>query len=205
MAAHLETNIPNGARNIPEIPTIIKRAKRGILEKRPSMSSISLLSKLCSAVPTQRNSNDLVMAWNMTSIMAAHTVSLVPIPAQAIINPKLATVEYANTRLALLWEIAAKEAIRKVTPPTIMAIIPAPFQPSTGDNLIIRKTPAFTMVEECSKAEVGVGATIAPSSQLEKGICAALVIPANTSSAAGTTTLYPICPYISTVLNSKVS
>ena len=37
------------------------------------------------------------------------------------------------------------------------------------------RDPAFTIVEECSKAEVGVGATMAPSSQPENGIMAALV------------------------------
>ena len=35
--------------------------------------------------------------------------------------------------------------------------------------------PALTMVAECSRAEEGVGATIAPISQVENGSCAALV------------------------------
>lgn len=34
------------------------------------------------------------------------------------------------------------------------------------------------MVEECNSAEVGVGATMAPRSQVWNGICAALVMPA---------------------------
>ena len=38
---------------------------------------------------------------------------------------------------------------------------------------------------ECSNAETGVGATIAPRSQLEKGHWAALVMPAKQSNAAG--------------------
>ena len=42
-----------------------------------------------------------------------------------------------------------------------------------------KNTPALTMVEECRSAEVGVGATMAPSSQVWNGICAALVMPAN--------------------------
>ena len=76
--------------------------------------------------------------------------------------------------MPLLWLIAAKEANRKVTPPTNMASRPASLSPSTGLNLIIKKTPALTMVEEWSRAEVGVGATMAPKSQDENGICAVL-------------------------------
>ena len=49
-------------------------------------------------------------------------------------------------------------------------------------------TPALTMVEECSKAEVGVGATMAPKSQVWKGICAALVMPAKLKQVSGNTT-----------------
>jgi hypothetical protein len=41
-----------------------------------------------------------------------------------------------------------------------------------------KKTPAVTRVEECTKAETGVGAAIAAGSQLENGICALLVIAA---------------------------
>ncbi len=81
--------------------------------------------------------------------------------------------------------MAAKEANKNVTPPTIIVIMPATFQPRTGESLMIRKTPALTIVEEWSKAEVGVGATIAPKSQPENGIWAALVMPAKASSAAG--------------------
>ncbi len=42
------------------------------------------------------------------------------------------------------------------------------------------------MVLEWSRAETGVGATIAPRSQEENGIRAAFVIPANPIRAAGT-------------------
>lgn len=38
------------------------------------------------------------------------------------------------------------------------------------------------MVEECKSAEVGVGATMAPRSQVWNGICAALVMPAKASA-----------------------
>ena len=50
------------------------------------------------------------------------------------------------------------------------------------------KTPALTMVDECNKAEVGVGATMAPSSHVWKGICAAFVIPAKLKQVSGKTT-----------------
>ena len=48
----------------------------------------------------------------------------------------------------------------------------------SGDSFSSRNTPALTMVEECSSADVGVGATIAPSSHVWTGIWAALIIPA---------------------------
>ena len=43
------------------------------------------------------------------------------------------------------------------------------------------------MVDECSRALVGVGATMAPSSQAWNGICAALVRAASDSSRTGST------------------
>ena len=47
-----------------------------------------------------------------------------------------------------------------------------------GKNRIRRNTPAVTRVEECTRAETGVGAAMAAGSQAEKGICALLVIAA---------------------------
>ena len=46
----------------------------------------------------------------------------------------------------------------------------------------------MTIVEECSSALVGVGATMAPSSQVWNGIWAALVIAASASIAVGNIT-----------------
>ena len=57
--------------------------------------------------------------------------------------------------------------------------------------MIIRNTPAFTIVEEWRNAEVGVGATIAPRSQPEKGIIADLVKPQSRRSARITVTGIP--------------
>lgn len=40
------------------------------------------------------------------------------------------------------------------------------------DSRIIRNTPAVTKVDECTRAEIGVGAAIAIGSQAENGNCA---------------------------------
>jgi hypothetical protein len=42
--------------------------------------------------------------------------------------------------------------------------------PNKGLNRIKRYTPAVTKVEECTKADTGVGAAIAAGNQAEKGI-----------------------------------
>lgn len=47
-----------------------------------------------------------------------------------------------------------------------------------GKNRYKRNTPAVTRVDECTRALTGVGAAIAAGNQLEKGICALLVIAA---------------------------
>lgn len=47
-----------------------------------------------------------------------------------------------------------------------------------GSNRISRYTPAVTRVDECTRADTGVGAAIAAGSQHEKGTCALLVIAA---------------------------
>jgi len=51
-----------------------------------------------------------------------------------------------------------------------------------GLNRIIKYTPAVTRVDECTKADTGVGAAMAAGSQAEKGIWALLVIAATISS-----------------------
>jgi len=43
---------------------------------------------------------------------------------------------------------------------------------------MIRKTPAVTRVEECTRAETGVGAAMAAGSHLENGTCALFVMAA---------------------------
>ena len=61
----------------------------------------------------------------------------------------------------------------------------------TGARRISRYTPAFTIVALCNSAEEGVGATMAPSSQREKGNCALLVSAAKASKITGATTNLP--------------
>ena len=197
--AHLATSMPNGAMNMHMMPSIMKRAKRGMRSNSRSMSSMSRLPMWCSAVPTHKNSRLLAMAWNRMRKSAAHTASGVPTPAQAVIRPRLAMVEYASTRLALVCETAMNEHSANVRPPTRMTMRPgvaaknppwADMVPAymTGASFTSRNTPAFTMVEECRSALVGVGATMAPRSHVWKGICAAFVRPANASAHTGSAT-----------------
>ena len=47
-----------------------------------------------------------------------------------------------------------------------------------GKKRIRRNTPAVTKVDEWTRADTGVGAAMAAGSQLEKGICALLVMAA---------------------------
>ena len=57
----------------------------------------------------------------------------------------------------------------------------------TGHRRASRKTPAFTIVAECRKAETGVGAAIALGSQKWNGNCALLVsAPSRMRTSAGT-------------------
>ena len=65
---------------------------------------------------------------------------------------------------------------------------PAAAPSRTGAHRRVMYTPALTMVLECSSAEQGVGATIAPSSHFAKGNCAALFIPAKQIKSAGSIT-----------------
>ena len=53
--------------------------------------------------------------------------------------------------------------------------------PKEGLKRINKYTPAVTNVEECTKADTGVGAAIAAGNQDEKGIWALLVIAAKTT------------------------
>ena len=90
------------------------------------------LCNLCSTTPTHRNSRHLATAWKIISNTPAQTASLVPMPPHITTNPRLATVDYASTRLASDVVIAASEPIRKVTPPTNATIRPTVVPVMTG-------------------------------------------------------------------------
>ena len=77
--------------------------------------------------------------------------------------------------------MASNEAAKKVNPPVAATMTPGSVPFIRGERLIRRYTPAFTIVAECRRAEVGVGATMAPNSHLENGICADLVSAAKAS------------------------
>ena len=59
--------------------------------------------------------------------------------------------------------------MKVVAHPTIKRIV-CSFEPRLGENRIIRYTPAVTRVDECTRADTGVGAAIAAGSQAENGI-----------------------------------
>ena len=76
---------------------------------------------------------------------------------------------------------ATSDTNRNVIRPTNATRYPTADPVIAGERRRSRKTPAFTMVLEWSKADVGEGAYIAPISQDENGICALLVMPAKAS------------------------
>ncbi|OPX61015.1 MAG: hypothetical protein A4E29_01015 [Methanomassiliicoccales archaeon PtaB.Bin134] len=95
-------------------------------------------------------------------------------------------VDHARTFLALLWVMARMQEARNVTPPIrAMAALRDGDPARLGDIRIRRYTPRLTIVAECSSAETGVGATIAPSNQDWNGACADLVRAATESIARG--------------------
>ena len=138
----------------------------------PCISSISLLPMTCSVAPTDKNISDFDTEWNIIKRIADQIDSYVPIPAQAVISPKFAIVEYANTFLASFCEIAIIDISTNVIPPIKETKSPAIFPANIGEILINKYTPALTIVDEWSNAELGVGATIAPNIHFENGNCA---------------------------------
>ena len=174
-----------GTTAIPNMPIVMTKASLGYLTIIPCISSTSLLPVEFSYAPTDMNIMDLVTAWNIRSIMPAHTASGMPQPAAAVISPRLDMVEYARTFFPSDTVIARSDAAKNVNPPIAETMTPTYVPCIIGDSLSSRYTPALTIVAECKSAEVGVGATIAPSSQPEKGSCADLVSAAKASIAAG--------------------
>ena len=91
------------------------------------MSSISRLPVAFSIAPTAWNIIDFDTAWNMSSKIAAQSVSSLPTPAHAVIRPRFEMVEYASTFLPSLTVIASILAMRNVNPPIRETIVPARF------------------------------------------------------------------------------
>src|SRR6478609_2187062 len=69
--------------------------------------------------------------------------------------------------------------------PMDATVVPSAEPAMAGDRRSSRNTPALTMVLEWRRAEVGVGAYIAPMSQDENGIWALLVRPGRIAWPAG--------------------
>lgn len=118
----------------------------------------------------------------------------VPTPAHMNMRPRLPMVEYASTRLALLCVIASRDVARNDRPPTRAMTAEKAGSPWKDEVMRrTRKAPRFTMVDECSKADTGVGATMAPSSQDWNGSCADFVNAAIDIRARGISAM-PVRP-----------
>ena len=118
-------------------------------------------------------------------VVAAIMDAAVFMPTQAMISPRLAMVEYAKIFLALLWLTARIHVPTKVNAPKSATMVDMVVSAKAGAMRSKRYVPALTMVAECSRAETGVGATMAPHSQLSKGTCADLVKAARQKKANG--------------------
>jgi len=96
-----------------------------------------------------------------------------------IINPNWLNVERAITFFMSISFMADRPAISMVREAIIIKNKLKRWSWfRNGKNRIRRKIPPVTRVEECTKADTGVGASIAAGSQLENGIWALFVIPA---------------------------
>lgn len=102
-----------------------------------------------------------------------------PSPIADTITPSCLRVERAIIFFRSNSNIADVPAIIMVSLPRIRqaGLNQARFD-NKGLNRISRKTPAVTRVEECTRADTGVGAAIAAGSHAMKGIWALLVIAA---------------------------
>ena len=91
---HFNLKVPQGTNvAMPAMPMTIIEASRGNRSINACMSSISRLPSAFSTAPTSWNSMDLLTAWKISRKIAAHTVSCIPTPAQAVISPRLEMVE----------------------------------------------------------------------------------------------------------------
>ena len=91
------------------------------------------------------------------------------------INPKFDNVELAINFFRSVEKTAQKPPTHNVTPP----ISNRYGLYDSGMIRAIKNSPAVTRVLLCTKAETGVGASIARGSHIEKGYCALFVIDTN--------------------------
>jgi len=84
-----------------------------------------------------------------------------------------------NNFFQVRFRRAARLAISDVMLPRLPTSIIVVYL-NIGETRIKTYTPAVTKVEECTKADTGVGAAIAAGSQALKGTCALLVLAAAT-------------------------
>ena len=164
---------------------VITRAVNGPLSPRRSISEDCLRWKTRSSTPAFRKSIHLEIPWNNTSTSEATTVTGVPTAPIMIIRASRAMVEWASIRLKLSCDKALMAEAIKTKPVRPMITMATGVSFSAGDKRSIIKGAIFTMVEECSKALTGVGATMAPSSHLLKGSCAPLIKAAILNRASG--------------------
>lgn len=138
------------------------------LANRPSCE----LFKLWIMNPAAINNVDLnkacIIKWRKAN-------SSLPSPKITNINPSWLSVDKAITFLRSVSKLATQPAASIVIRPIVKATEGRVVIFIIGINRIMIKTPAVTRVEECTKAETGVGAAIAAGSHAEKGIWALLV------------------------------
>jgi hypothetical protein len=108
-------------------------------------------------------------------------------------KPSWLTVPNARMRLRSYWRSARHPPTSMVMRPTVSTSgRQVGARANAGASRAMRYTPAFTMVAEWRNALTGVGATIAPGSQLENGHCADLVKAPMSTSTSPTSTMVPV-------------
>lgn len=98
-----------------------------------------------------------------------------PVPLLMKRKPNWLKVDSATNFLTSFSAIATKPLTIVVRNPTVRSNSWAYSVRKTSDLLKRRKNPAVTSVEECTRAEIGVGAAIAAGNQTENGNWALLV------------------------------
>ena len=100
---------------------------------------------------------------------------LIPKPRMVTIRPSWLKVDKATTFLMSSSSLAPRLDKVIVIAPIVSRAAGILVSDREGVNRISRYTPAVTRVDECTRAETGVGAAMAAGSHAEKGICADLV------------------------------